>query len=166
MNSCRSTPEEGGETVFPQAADVPPQDPSEFSECARKGGLALKVVRATPFAVGNNINTRETGWFMHLLLVIITCVCVCSSSRSSKYLSSLNCQVNASVSCGIIPTSQVSLWTWPSIDMHGQVKGDALMFYSLHPDGSLDPTSMHGSCPTLKGDKWSATKWIHVGPFR
>jgi prolyl 4-hydroxylase len=38
------------------------------------------------------------------------------------------------------------------------VRGDALMFYSLKPDGSNDPASLHGSCPTLKGDKWSATK--------
>lgn len=45
------------------------------------------------------------------------------------------------------------------------VKGDALMFYSLKPDGSQDTASLHGSCPTLKGDKWSATKWIHVGPI-
>lgn len=44
------------------------------------------------------------------------------------------------------------------------VKGDALLFYSLKPDGSTDPTSLHGSCPTTKGDKWSATKWIHVLP--
>jgi hypothetical protein len=39
------------------------------------------------------------------------------------------------------------------------------MFYSLKPDGELDPTSLHGSCPTLAGNKWSATKWIHIGPF-
>ncbi len=37
-------------------------------------------------------------------------------------------------------------------------RGDALMFYSLRPDGSTDPTSLHGSCATTKGDKWSATK--------
>lgn len=42
------------------------------------------------------------------------------------------------------------------------VEGDAVMFFSLHPDGSEDPTSLHGSCPTTRGDKWSATKWIHV----
>ena len=35
---------------------------------------------------------------------------------------------------------------------------------SLHPNGTTDPTSLHGSCPTLKGEKWSATKWIHGGP--
>lgn len=44
-------------------------------------------------------------------------------------------------------------------------KGDAVMFYSLKPDGSLDSTSLHGSCPTEAGEKWSATKWIHVGAF-
>ena len=37
-------------------------------------------------------------------------------------------------------------------------KGDAVMFYSLKPDGSNDPSSMHSSCPTTKGHKWSATK--------
>jgi hypothetical protein len=30
------------------------------------------------------------------------------------------------------------------------VQGDALLFYSLKPNGEEDPTSMHGSCPTLK----------------
>lgn len=44
-------------------------------------------------------------------------------------------------------------------------RGDAVMFFSLHPDGKTDTSSLHGSCPTLRGDKWSATKWIHVGPF-
>ncbi|KAK9797418.1 hypothetical protein WJX73_008984 [Symbiochloris irregularis] len=44
-------------------------------------------------------------------------------------------------------------------------KGDALLFFSLHPDGETDHTSLHGSCPTTKGEKWSATKWIHVGGF-
>lgn len=80
-----STPEEGGETVFPNADRK--VNGSEWSDCARKG-LAVK-----------------------------------------------------------------------------SVKGNALLFYSLKPDGSEDPTSLHGSCPTLQGTKYSATKWIHVGGF-
>ncbi|KAF6262892.1 hypothetical protein COO60DRAFT_1493280 [Scenedesmus sp. NREL 46B-D3] len=48
---------------------------------------------------------------------------------------------------------------------HKPVKGDALMFYSLLPDGTEDPHSLHGSCPTTKGEKWSATLWIHVEAF-
>mmetsp|Transcript_4979 Transcript_4979/g.8673 ORF Transcript_4979/g.8673 Transcript_4979/m.8673 type:complete len:264 (-) Transcript_4979:519-1310(-) len=81
-----TTPEEGGETVFPNA-DRKVTGP-EWSDCAKKG-LAVKTVR-----------------------------------------------------------------------------GDALMFYSLKPDGSTDQASLHGSCPVTKGEKWSATKWIHVGPFQ
>jgi prolyl 4-hydroxylase len=43
--------------------------------------------------------------------------------------------------------------------------GDALLFYSLTPDGRVDPKSLHGGCPVLRGDKWSATKWMRVGKF-
>lgn len=32
-------------------------------------------------------------------------------------------------------------------------------------DGERDYASLHGSCPVLAGDKWSATKWIHVTNF-
>ncbi|KAK9080873.1 hypothetical protein SSX86_000015 [Deinandra increscens subsp. villosa] len=39
-------------------------------------------------------------------------------------------------------------------------KGDGLLFYSLYPNGSIDPTSLHGSCPVIKGQKWVATKWL------
>lgn len=77
-----STPEEGGETVFPLGQ--PKSTGSEWSECAKKG-LSVKAT-----------------------------------------------------------------------------KGDAVLFYSLYPNGTTDLNSEHGSCPVLKGTKWSATKWIHV----
>ncbi|XP_020091361.1 probable prolyl 4-hydroxylase 7 [Ananas comosus] len=44
-------------------------------------------------------------------------------------------------------------------------KGDAVLFFSLHPNGTLDGSSMHGSCPVIAGEKWTATKWIHLTPF-
>ncbi|OAY82560.1 putative prolyl 4-hydroxylase 7 [Ananas comosus] len=44
-------------------------------------------------------------------------------------------------------------------------KGDALLFFSLHPDATTDTDSLHGSCPVIEGEKWSATKWIHVRSF-
>ncbi|KAL5980629.1 putative prolyl 4-hydroxylase 7 [Asimina triloba] len=44
-------------------------------------------------------------------------------------------------------------------------KGDALLFFSLHPNASTDADSLHGSCPVIKGEKWSATKWIHVKSY-
>ncbi|KAI9181834.1 hypothetical protein LWI28_019115 [Acer negundo] len=39
-------------------------------------------------------------------------------------------------------------------------RGDGLLFYSLFPNGTIDQTSLHGSCPVIKGEKWVATKWI------
>lgn len=44
--------------------------------------------------------------------------------------------------------------------------GDALLFWSMKPDASLDPTSLHGGCPVISGNKWSATKWMHVNEFK
>ncbi|RWR72804.1 putative prolyl 4-hydroxylase 9 isoform X2 [Cinnamomum micranthum f. kanehirae] len=39
-------------------------------------------------------------------------------------------------------------------------RGDGLLFYSVFPNGTIDQTSLHGSCPVIKGEKWVATKWI------
>ncbi|XP_015063545.1 probable prolyl 4-hydroxylase 9 [Solanum pennellii] len=39
-------------------------------------------------------------------------------------------------------------------------RGDGLLFYSLLPNGTIDLTSLHGSCPVIRGEKWVATKWI------
>ncbi|GMH08346.1 hypothetical protein Nepgr_010186 [Nepenthes gracilis] len=44
-------------------------------------------------------------------------------------------------------------------------KGDALLFFSLFPSATPDPSSLHGGCPVIEGEKWSATKWIHVDNF-
>ncbi|XRA97883.1 prolyl 4-hydroxylase [Pycnococcus provasolii] len=45
-------------------------------------------------------------------------------------------------------------------------KGDALLFWTLKVGGELDHGSNHAGCPVIEGVKWSATKWIHVGPLR
>ncbi|XP_066374985.1 probable prolyl 4-hydroxylase 6 isoform X1 [Miscanthus floridulus] len=59
--------------------------------------------------------------------------------------------------------------TWSDCARNGYavkpVKGDALLFFSLHPDATTDSESLHGSCPVIEGQKWSATKWIHVRSF-
>ncbi|EPS58495.1 hypothetical protein M569_16319, partial [Genlisea aurea] len=44
-------------------------------------------------------------------------------------------------------------------------KGDALLFFSLHPNATADVKSVHSGCPVVEGEKWSATKWIRVGHF-
>ena len=43
--------------------------------------------------------------------------------------------------------------------------GDALLFWSMKPDATLDPTSLHGACPVIRGNKWSCTKWMHVDKY-
>eukprot|EP01025_Chloroclados_australasicus_P011084 TRINITY_DN14802_c0_g1_i4.p1 TRINITY_DN14802_c0_g1~~TRINITY_DN14802_c0_g1_i4.p1 ORF type:complete len:286 (+),score=22.14 TRINITY_DN14802_c0_g1_i4:258-1115(+) len=74
-----------------------------------------------------------------------------------------------------------SVWAAPSQQKHqssfsscaaGHVavkpkKGDALLFYSLKPDGqSQDVASMHTGCPIIQGIKYTATIWIHPEDFR
>lgn len=40
--------------------------------------------------------------------------------------------------------------------------GDALLFYSQTPNGTLDTLSLHSGCPVVRGNKWSATKCASV----
>ncbi|KAJ1428822.1 ShKT domain [Sesbania bispinosa] len=35
----------------------------------------------------------------------------------------------------------------------------------LHPNAIPDTSSLHAGCPVIEGEKWSATKWIHVDSF-
>ncbi|OIW14808.1 hypothetical protein TanjilG_05429 [Lupinus angustifolius] len=44
--------------------------------------------------------------------------------------------------------------------------GDALLFWSMRPDATLDPSSLHGGCPVIRGNKWSSTKWMHLEEFK
>jgi len=39
-------------------------------------------------------------------------------------------------------------------------QGNAVLFYSQGPDGTLDPYSLHGGCPPISDEKWSANVWI------
>ena len=39
-------------------------------------------------------------------------------------------------------------------------KGDALLFYSAHPNGTADAQALHGGCPVVRGEKWVATLWV------
>ena len=33
--------------------------------------------------------------------------------------------------------------------------GRAVLFYSQHPNGEEDASSLHGGCPVLHGEKWA-----------
>ncbi|AET03707.1 prolyl 4-hydroxylase alpha-like protein [Medicago truncatula] len=43
--------------------------------------------------------------------------------------------------------------------------GNAILFWGMKPDATVDPLSVHGACPVIKGDKWSCTKWMRVGKW-
>ncbi|KAL5557521.1 hypothetical protein UlMin_039757 [Ulmus minor] len=45
-------------------------------------------------------------------------------------------------------------------------RGDALLFWSMKPDATLDSSSLHGGCPVIKGNKWSSTKWMRVNEYK
>ena len=40
-----------------------------------------------------------------------------------------------------------------------------MLFHSIKPNGELERRSLHTACPVIKGEKWSAPKWIHVGHY-
>uniref|UniRef100_A0A5B7BZR0 procollagen-proline 4-dioxygenase n=1 Tax=Davidia involucrata TaxID=16924 RepID=A0A5B7BZR0_DAVIN len=41
-------------------------------------------------------------------------------------------------------------------------KGNAILFFNLHPNASPDKSSSHARCPVLEGEMWCATKFFHV----
>jgi prolyl 4-hydroxylase len=44
-------------------------------------------------------------------------------------------------------------------------KGGALYFSYQLADGSVDPLTLHGGSPVLRGEKWICTQWIREGVF-
>lgn len=45
------------------------------------------------------------------------------------------------------------------------VRGNAVLFYNVLPSGEVDPLTLHGGAPVLKGEKWIVTKWLRERPF-
>jgi prolyl 4-hydroxylase len=45
------------------------------------------------------------------------------------------------------------------------IRGDAVFFFNILPDGKIDPLSMHESVPVVTGEKWASTKWIREREF-
>ncbi|KAL2633459.1 hypothetical protein R1flu_004938 [Riccia fluitans] len=69
-----------------------------------------------------------------------------------------------------VNSSQVPHWDTLSECAKGGLsvrpkKGMALLFWSMAPDVTLDSRTLHGGCPVIAGNKWSATKWLHVNTY-
>jgi len=55
---------------------------------------------------------------------------------------------------------------FPHVDIRvPAVKGNAILFWDSLPDGTVDPMSMHGGLPVIKGIKWCMTRWIRPKSF-
>lgn len=45
-------------------------------------------------------------------------------------------------------------------------KGSMVLFWNLFPNGTVDMMATHAACPVVRGEKWSAPKWLHQGNFQ
>jgi prolyl 4-hydroxylase len=45
------------------------------------------------------------------------------------------------------------------------VKGSAVLFFNCNEEGEVDPMSLHGGAPVIRGTKWIATRWIRQNRF-
>ncbi|KAL5725345.1 procollagen-proline 4-dioxygenase [Ranunculus cassubicifolius] len=65
-----------------------------------------------------------------------------------------------------VKVNQTKDETWSDCAKKGYAvkpkKGDALLFFNLYINTTTDSDSIHGSCPVMEGEKWVATRWIHV----
>lgn len=46
------------------------------------------------------------------------------------------------------------------------IKRNALLFYNSSLEGDVDPFTLHGGAPVIKGEKWIATKWLRQHIFK
>jgi hypothetical protein len=47
-----------------------------------------------------------------------------------------------------------------------RIVGDALLFFSHTPSLNVDPHSLHGGSPVVRGTKYSATKWMRINRYQ
>lgn len=56
---------------------------------------------------------------------------------------------------------------FPEINLKVAPKqGNALYFAYTNSKSQVDPLTLHGGCPVLKGEKWIATKWMRQNEYR
>lgn len=56
---------------------------------------------------------------------------------------------------------------FPKINLKVTPKqGNALYFAYTNSKNQVDPLTLHGGCPVLKGEKWIATKWMRQNEYK
>uniref|UniRef100_A0A6N2KCD2 Uncharacterized protein n=1 Tax=Salix viminalis TaxID=40686 RepID=A0A6N2KCD2_SALVM len=66
----------------------------------------------------------------------------------------------------LFPKSQVKSKIWSDCtkisDSLRPIKGNAILFFTVHPNSSPDMGSSHSRCPVLEGEMWYATKTFYL----
>ncbi|KAK4571585.1 hypothetical protein RGQ29_030128 [Quercus rubra] len=70
----------------------------------------------------------------------------------------------------LFPDSEVKSKIWSGCTKSGNIlrpiKGNAILFFAIHPNASPDKSSSHARCPIVEGEMWHATKFFHIGSIR
>lgn len=137
-------PENGGETSFPNGVSVIEQRDNDRRR-KREAAMAFGVSDdEASYGGGITGGEEEEGRDVE-------------HEKSSSSLSAASSYV--SHSCGSEPSMVRGFSVRPQ-------KGAAIIFYSLTPSGETDhPFALHGSCDVVKGEKWTATKWVRMHTF-
>ncbi|BAS82476.1 Os03g0166200, partial [Oryza sativa Japonica Group] len=133
----------GGETVFPDAEARLSQPKDEtWSDCAEQGFAGM-------------VDTRKPKLYLQILVCSNVIMCNFEDKSLNSQLLGSSCSF---AFCPLVTMFGFCLAVKPT-------KGSAVLFFSLYPNATFDPGSLHGSCPVIQGEKWSATKWIHVRSY-
>ncbi|TYG54743.1 hypothetical protein ES288_D09G215400v1 [Gossypium darwinii] len=66
----------------------------------------------------------------------------------------------------LFPDSESKSETWSDCtktsNIQKPVKGNAVLFFTTHLNGSPDSSSSHARCPVLEGEMWFATKFFYL----
>jgi 2OG-Fe(II) oxygenase superfamily len=134
--------ESGGETVFPRAEPAlsslsdgaAPLSSAEVIEALRKSG---EIAALPEGSWEESLTAVRYRWCHHSQLLLGPHPLMC------LLLSIQTCRTRFSVK----PKA-----------------GRAVLFYSQHPNGAYDVSSLHGACPVLNGTKWASNLWVWSAP--
>ena len=162
---CRTTVEGGGETVFPNVEAGERVTGAQWSDCARRG-LAVKAKRGDALLFFRCARASARACTDVAGLPELWACMLGSASHAAKEYGKGTKHVHSSRAVAHTAwLSPAALHTLHQRSLSAAVFEQQRPACSLTPEGKTDERSLHGSCPTTAGEKWSATKWIHVGPF-
>lgn len=75
-------------------------------------------------------------------------------------------QRKATFMCYLVEPDEGGGTSFPEIGFTAKpIRGRAIFWRNLKPDGSLDPTTLHAAEPVVRGEKWAMQKWFREREF-